>query len=366
MPDIRNFKIAIFGAGPIGTALASALVSIGGFDITMVEQTDELLDPVRALKLPVTLCVPATPEKKKAALAEQDLVVAAVPDHAVAAIAALAADVGVNYLDFSRVTRPVVEILEPLASRRAVLTGCGASPGLVDALAADLVRNFPQVTDLVIRVGALPRFSTNRLGYSRIWNIDGLVDEYLLPSAAIRAGQRVTIPSLHEYERFTIGGADYEAFTTSGGIGDLARMPATIQNVTFKTIRYPGHLDYMQLLLDDLDLRNRPYALKMLLNNGLPVIEDDIVLMFITARGQENGQKVERSVFKKLSPARRGTKFNALTQVAAGYAAHLVTLLRQGALPAHGFIEHGQIPLDEALESVSLAPFLSSRSSPSE
>jgi saccharopine dehydrogenase-like NADP-dependent oxidoreductase len=357
-------RIAIFGAGPIGTALASALVSIGGFDICLVEQMDELLDPIRALHLPVTFCVPTTPEQKKAVLANRDLAIAAVPDHAVAAIAALAAEAGVHYLDFSRVTHAIVETLTPLASKRAVLTGCGASPGLVDAIAADLVRSFPQVTDLVIRVGALPRFSTNRLGYSRIWNIDGLVDEYLLPSAAIRDGERVTIPSLQEYERFTIGGVDFEAFTTSGGIGDLARMPASIKNMTFKTIRYPGHLDYMRLLLDDLDLRSRPYALKMLLNNGLPVIEDDVVLMFITARGEEKGQKVERSVFKKLSPAGRATKFNALTQVAAGYAAHLVTLLRQGALPTHGFIEHSLIPVDAALKSATLSPFLHAEGEP--
>jgi saccharopine dehydrogenase-like NADP-dependent oxidoreductase len=359
MSEMRRFKITIFGAGPIGLALASVLAPVGGLDICLVEQMDELLDPVRALDLPVTLCVPATPEKKKALLAGQDLVVAAVPDHAVGCIAKLAAEMGVHYLDFSRLTPDVVGILEPLADKRAVLTGCGVSPGLVDALTADLIRNFPKVTDLVVRVGALPRYATNRLGYSRIWNIDGLIDEYLLPSAAIRAGQRVMLPSLEEYERCTIGGVNYEAFMTSGGIGDLTRAPGSIQNMTFKTIRYPGHLDYMQLLLDDLDLRNRPYALKMLLNNGLPTIEDDIVLVFITARGEENGQKVERSVCKKLSPASGERKFSALTHVAAGYAAHLITLLRQGALPERGFVDHAGIDADTALKGPYLSSFAS-------
>jgi saccharopine dehydrogenase-like NADP-dependent oxidoreductase len=346
-------KITIFGAGPIGRALAGALVSVGGFDICLVDQTDELLDPVRALGLPVTLCVPT---ERESDLAGRDLAVAAVPDHAVASVAARAAQAGVHYLDFSRVTPAVLKVLEPLAANRAVLTGCGASPGLVEALTADLIKSFPQVSDLVIRVGALPRFPANRLGYSRIWNIDGLIDEYLLPSAAIRGGKHVTLPSLEDYEQFTIAGVKYEAFMTSGGIGDLDRMPASLQNVTFKTIRYPGHLDYMRLLIDDLHLRSRPYALKMLLNDGLPVTEDDVVLMFITARGTQNGQTVERSTFKSLCPALQANRFNALTRVAVGYAACLLDLLRQGALPERGFIDHRQIAVGPALKS----PYLSS------
>jgi len=359
MSDTPTFKITIFGAGPIGLALAGALVSVGGFDICIVDQTDELLDPARDLKLPVTLCVATTPDRRESVLAGRDLVVAAVPDHAVAGIAALAAEMGVHYLDFSRATPTVLGALQPLASKRAVLNGCGASPGLVDALTADLIRSFPQATDLVIRFGALPRFPANRLGYGRIWNIDGLMDEYLLPSTAIRAGREVTLPSLEEYERFTIDGVNYEAFMTSGGIGDLGRMSGSLQNMTFKTIRYPGHLDYMRLLIDDLDLRNRRYALKGLLANGLPIIDDDVVLVFITARGEENHQRVERSTLKRLAPALQGNKFNALTRVAAGYAAYLLTLLSQGALPDHGFIDHRQIAIEPALKSAYLSSLLS-------
>ena len=213
---MRTFNVTIFGAGPIGRALAGVLVSAGGFDVCLVEQTDELLDPVRAMGLPVTLCVPTTPEKKKAAVVGRDLVVAAVPDHAVAGIASLAAEAGVHYLDFSRVTPAVLKILEPLAADRAVLMGCGASPGLVDALTSNLIKSFPRVSELIIRVGALPRVCANRLGYSRIWNVDGLIDEYLLPSAAIRAGKQVSLTSLEDYERFAIDGVNYEAFMTSG------------------------------------------------------------------------------------------------------------------------------------------------------
>jgi hypothetical protein len=86
--------------------------------------------------------------------------------------------------------------------------------------------------------------------------------------------------------------------------------------------------------------------------------------VFITARGEENRQRVERSTLKRLSPALQANKFNALTRVAAGYAAYLLTLLRQGALPDRGFIDHHQIAVDPALKSAYLSPFLSAESNP--
>jgi hypothetical protein len=88
----------------------------------------------------------------------------------------------------------------------------------------------------------------------------------------------------------------------------------------------------------------------------LPTIEDDVVLMFITARREESGQKVERSAFKKLSPALQASKFNALTRVAAGYAAYLLTLLKQGGLPERGFVDHNRIAVEQVLNSVFLSP----------
>ncbi len=354
--DANPFKVTIFGAGNIGMALAGALATAGGFDICLTDRTDEALDAARALRLPVTFRATPSSSEARAAAVGRDLVVAAVPDLDVPHIAALAAEAGVHYLDFSRTTPALHQVLAPLSLRRAVLTGCGASPGLVEALTADLVGKISCVTDLIIRVGALPRFPANRLGYGRLWNIDGLMNEYLLPSAALRSGKPVTLSSLEEYELFTIDGVNYEAFITSGGISDLGGMPGSLQNLTFKTIRYPGHLDYMRLLLDDFGLRNRRDMLKSLLNNGLPLIEDDIVLMFITARGEQNRQTIERSVFKRLSPALQAESFNALTRVAAGYAAHLVTLLRDGELNDRGFVNHRQIPADQLLESRYLVP----------
>lgn len=349
------FRVIVFGAGNVGTALSGALSTLPDLEVTLADSTDEALDAARAEGIKASFRSGYRPDDVRAMATGHDLVVAAVPDRTVPQIARLAAETGAHYLDFSRPSEETLAALAPLCDRRAVLTGCGASPGLVENVATDLIAQFSAIDELTIRVGAIPRHAVNRLGYGRLWNMDGLFDEYLLPSAALREGKPVSVTSLEAYERFTIDGAAYEAFITAGGMtGDFA--DCGIRNLTFKTIRHPGHLDYMRFLLDDLGLRKRRDMLKSLLCNGLPVVEDDVVMFFVTARGTSDGQNVERSVFHRLAPAFQARRFNALTRVAAGYAATLIERLQQGALPAAGRIDHRRQPTAPLLASRFLAP----------
>ena len=346
------FRTIIFGAGNIGTALAGALSTLPYCEVTLADNTDEALDTARAMGLQVRFKAGYLPEDLRTMASGQDLIVAARPDRAVPEIARLAADLQTHYLDFSRPAPETLEALSQLSKSRAVMTGCGASPGLVETLATDLVGQFSRVDELTVRVGAIPCQAINRLGYGRIWNMNGLLDEYLSPSAAIRDGQPVMITPLEGYERFLLGGAPYEAFVTAGGMTDmLADSDVPVGNLTFKTIRHPGHLDYMLFLLDDLGLRKRRDMLTALLSNGLPVVDDDEVIFFLTGRGEIDGEVHERAVFHRLSPAFQSGRFNALIRVAAAYAATLIGLLKDGDLDPAGFIRHRKLPVATLLES---------------
>lgn len=348
-------RVIIFGAGNVGTALAGALSTLPSLAVTLADSTDEALDTARGFGIDARFRSGHLPCDLKAMAAGHDMIVAAVPDRTVPQIARLAAETGTHYLDFSRPTAETLATLAPLGGQRAVLTGCGASPGLVETIATGLIRQFSSIEDLTIRVGAIPRHAVNRLGYGRIWNMDGLFDEYLLPSAALRDGKPVTVEPLEGHESLAIDGAAFEAFVTSGGMTeDFADCGVPIRNLTFKTIRHPGHLDYMRFLLDDLNLRKRRDMLKSLLCNGLPVVEDDVVMFFVTARGEAGGRTIERSAFHRLAPPFQAGRFNALTRVAAGYAATLINLLTEGGVTGSGRIAHCDLPVGDILES----PFL--------
>lgn len=356
---MAQLKVSIFGAGRIGTALAVTLAGNRDFCVEVIDRSEEALDRLRAMDINATLRMFRHPDELQALLSGRDVAVAAVPEAAVKEIAKAAARAKVHYLDFSCARPETREVLAALSTQRAILSGCGVSPGVIGNVACGLLDAASPVTDLIIRAGAVPRYPTNRLGYGQIWNVDGLIDEYTRPSAAIRDGRAVALSPLEDHGKLSIDGVSYEEFITSGGIEDLSIFSEFApKNVTFKTIRYPGHLDYMRFLMDDLGLRTRRDMLRSLLCNGLPVIEDDILLLVVTARGSRGRQPTERTLSYRFSPDPKLGPFNALTSVATGYAATLLSLLHRGEIAPAGFIPHHRFDTESLLSGSFLKPLL--------
>lgn len=322
-------RVAIVGAGRVGLALADMLRAGGGYSVLVADCTEEALANARARGHEAVHADASRIEDLRAAVAGCDVVVAAVPDLVTAKVAEAAAEAGAHYLDFSPPDPRTEAFRARLAPGRAFLDGCGVSPGLADLAAIELAAGFPGAVDLVVRVGAIPARRTNRLGYGLIWNLDGLLAEYTAPCEAIEDGARVMLPALSQREEFALGGVAYEAFCTAGGLGSLiGRVGSNVRSLVFRTIRYPGHVDYMQFLLDDLGLRHRRDLLLTVLRNGLRPVEDDVVLVYVTARGEIDGAAAERSVVLRVEPkAGGGDHPNALALGSAAHAAGLLDLV---------------------------------------
>ena len=355
-----EFRVTIFGAGNLGSALAAHLTrGPGGFAVEILDPSEQALDKLRDLNLPVVLRLLPREDAIVPVLKQSDVVVAAAPEWALPAIARAAASAGSHYLDFSPPRAATAQILAPLAHGRIVLNGCGVSPGLVGNVARSLLARCAPVGDLSIRVGAVPRYPTNRLGYGQIWDIDGLIDEYTQPCEALRDGEVASLAPLESLEHVAIDGVTYEAFTTSRGLAELEMFRAAgLRNVTFKTLRYPGHLDHMKFLLDDLGLRGRRDMLRSLLLNGLPIVDDDVLILLLTARGDRGARKVETSASYRFRRDATLGPFNTMTSVAAGYAAALLARLKDGALGESGFVAHHDIAIDALLRDRYLASML--------
>jgi saccharopine dehydrogenase-like NADP-dependent oxidoreductase len=200
-------------------------------------------------------------------------------------------------------------------------------------VANDLAQRLDPGCDLDLRVGAIPAKRTNRLGYGLIWSLDGLIDEYTAPCAAIVEGKQTTLPALSGRIEFEAGGVAYEAFLTAGSIDALAALVGSrVSNLAFRTIRYPGHLDYMQFLLDDLGLRARRDLLATLLRNGLPAAEPDAVVIHVRASGTRDGRASEELFSCRIEPQTSAGEHGALSLASAAHACALIERLRAGAL----------------------------------
>ncbi len=333
-PD--RMRVAVIGTGRVGLCLAEMLAESGDYAVVAADCTEEALAAAQARGLEIRHVDAARPGELARLMAEADLAVAAVPDRLVPNVARAAAAAGISYLDFCEANEETLAAGASLAADRAFLTGCGVSPGLVDAVANDLAQRLDSGCDLDVRVGAIPAKPTNRLGYGLIWSLDGLIDEYTAPCAAIVEGRPATLPPLSGRIEFEADGVSYEAFLTAGSIDALtALVGPQVSNLAFRTVRYPGHLDYMQFLLDDLGLRARRDLLATVLSNGLPAAEPDAVVMHVRATGTRDGRASEELFSCRIEPETSAGEHGALSLASAAHACALIERLRAGALDSN-------------------------------
>ena len=298
-------KIGVIGYGHIGRAIYR-LLSNAGYPVTAYDSyyTRTPSDPANVVKIPdySANCFDQP-------VRDNDVIVVATPYHCNVDIADVCSRNHKVYFDMTEdvhVTAAVHGLFTQ--SNGTCMTQCGLAPGAVSVIAADLARHFNNgvISDVEIRVGALPVDSNNVLKYHLSWSPEGLVNEYSNRCHAIQDYRQVELEPLEGYERLVLDGVEYEAFNTSGGIGSLMEMFAdgsgtyTVQNVNYKTMRYLGHHDKMSFLLKDLHLQDRKDVLVDILKGALPYIDSDIVVIFVEVTGHVNGKRVVKQYRKKI------------------------------------------------------------------
>jgi lysine 6-dehydrogenase len=186
-----------------------------------------------------------------------------------------------------------------------IIPDCGLAPGLVSILAKYGAARFEQLDEIHIRVGGLPQQARGPLNYQIVFSIEGLINEYTEPARVIRNGQIIEVKSMTELEmlEFPSPFGMMEAFQTSGGTSTLPEsFLGHVQELDYKTIRYPGHCEQFKLLIDLgftstelIDVNGVLVApgsiLQELLLKNLPSDKPDVVLIRVQFRGSVSGKQ---------------------------------------------------------------------------
>ena len=346
-------NILVIGAGNIGSMIAALLADCGDYAVTVADASATALASVPKAPGIDTLELSVDDSNRLMdAMRGKYAVISAAPYSVTAAIARAAQAVGVHYLDLTedvRTTQTVKELAR--TATHALIPQCGLAPGFISIVAMDLARRFEKLDTLRLRVGALPQFPSNALGYNLTWSTAGVINEYCQPCEAIVQGKLTDVPPLEELERFTLDGVQYEAFNTSGGLGTLCEtLAGDVRNLNYRTIRYPGHRDVMKLLLQDLRLAERPSILADVLENAIPATRQDVVVIFVTATGQHQGRTWQESYAHSVYPQHlAGREWTAIQTTTASSVCAVLDLLVAGRLPSKGFVRQEDIRLDEFL-----------------
>jgi len=164
-------------------------------------------------------------------------------------------------------------------------------------------------------------------------------------------GRQRETSALEEIEHFSLDGIEYEAFNTSGGLGTLAEsLQGKVQNLNYKTVRYPGHRDIVKMLIRDLELGKpeRRHILKNVLETSIPMTKQDLVLIFVSVIGKRNGRLEQESYAKKIYAQEiNGKLLSAIQLTTASGICAMVELLLSGKLPQKGLVRQEQATLKD-------------------
>jgi saccharopine dehydrogenase-like NADP-dependent oxidoreductase len=228
---------------------------------------------------------------------------------------------------------------------------CGLAPGFIGIVAHHLAKQFDDVRDVQMRVGALPAFPTNKLKYNLTWSVDGLINEYCHPCEAIHGGEFISGPAAGRSGAFQPGRHRVRGLQHLGRPGypvrDLVGQGAS--NLDYKTVRYPGHRDLMKFLLEDLALAGDQEQLKDIMRKSMPATMQDVVLVFVTVSGMKNGQLLQEVFARKIFAERGEKPLSAIQITTAAGICTAVDLFREGKLPQKGFVRQEDVALPDFL-----------------
>ena len=339
-------NVVVLGLGKVGTLVAVLLSD--RFDVTGVDMKSPHYDlplPFNVLKGDVT-SIPFLTELFQ----NNDAVISALPFYLNKDVADVAKKTETHYFDLTEDVATTQHIRELAIDSSAVFVPqCGLAPGFIGIIGADMAKKFTKLRDIELRVGALPRYPNGQLAYSFTWSPAGVINEYLNDAEVIHNGERKMVPSLRGYESINIEGQEFEAFTTSGGLGTMCEtFEGKLDTLNYKSIRYPGHGKLMRFLMYELILKEDKKLLEDILSNAKPPVKEDVVYVYAVVEGWKGDQILRDEYFNAFYPFEtHGRTWRAISWTTACSAVAVVELVANGQLPSSGFIKQEDIDLHD-------------------
>ena len=341
-------SILVLGLGKVGSLVASMLHE-AGFTVTGADLDFHEEVPFTVISLNVNSTDELTNTMK-----EFDAVVSCLPYVFNLGVATIACEAGVHYFDLTEDVPTTKAIIAMSHTSTAVMAPqCGLAPGFIGIVGASLAKRFEKVRSVKLRVGALPCHPTGLLSYAFNWSPEGVVNEYLNDCAVIEDGVHKTVSPLEWVEKLVINGIELEAFTTSGGLGTMCETYAGIvDNLDYKSIRYPGHAKLMNFFFHELLMREDRKKAGEILVNAKPPVSEDVVYVHASAEGWHQGRLAREEFVRAYYPKIiTGRPWRAISWTTAASVCAVIELVNDGALPDQGFIKQEEIVIEKFLKT---------------
>jgi lysine 6-dehydrogenase len=296
-------------------------------------------------------------------MGSHDIVLSAAPYYFNLEMARAAIDAGCHFSDLGGNTQIVRDQLamgdEARAAGVTLLPDVGLAPGMINVIAAEGVRRFERPRSVRMYVGGLPQTPRPPLNYQVAYSLEGMLDYYDTMSWMLRDGTPQEVEALTEIEMLDFGDlGELEAFHTAGGASlqpwDYAE---DLEELFYKTLRYPGHAKFMRAFktlglidLEPIDVKGVSVvprdAFLACIEPHLRLSEPDLVALRVIATG-ENGGESSTVTFDVLDRRNEATGITAMERT-TGFTLAIVGLFmgrnvitERGAAPSYRVIPYG-------------------------
>jgi saccharopine dehydrogenase-like NADP-dependent oxidoreductase len=300
-------KIIVLGAGMVGRAMAIDLaknhqVTSADFNLKALKKIKSKRSNITTTQIDVT---------KKAELIKIiqafDLVICAVPGFLGYQTLKTIIEGKKDVVDISFFPDNALE-LNDLAKQNNVcaIVDCGVAPGMGNIILGYHNEQI-KVTDFQCLVGGLPKTKKWPFNYKAPFSPIDVIEEYTRPARYIENNKLVTRDALSDVEMVNFEKVGTLESFNSDGLRSLIFTMPHIPNMKEKTLRYPGHIEYIQVLkksgffdtkkikVNGVEISPIEFTNKILFKEWfLEDDEEEITIMEITIKGiNEHGEEKE-------------------------------------------------------------------------
>lgn len=255
-------NIIVLGGGMVGSAMAIDLVkkykvTVADLDQQTIEQLKRKTPELEVIAIDVT-----EESVLKSTLVPFDLVVCAVPGFLGYQTLKRIIEAQKDVVDISFFPEDALELTElARAMEVTAIVDCGVAPGMSN-LVLGYHNEQMNIDHFECLVGGLPKVKKWPFAYKAPFSPVDVIEEYTRPARYVENGHTVTKPALSDvaHEQFDQVGT-LESFN-SDGLRSLLFTMGHIPNMIEKTLRYPGHVEYIQVLKSSGFFDTKPIELK--------------------------------------------------------------------------------------------------------
>ncbi len=296
-------RIIVLGGGMVGSAMALDLardhnVSLADINSKNLEQTKKKNSSIETIKLDVSIAADL-----KEAIQAFDLVICAVPGFLGFETLKTIIESGKNVVDISFFPEDALT-LNSLAIENSVtaIVDCGVAPGMDNFILGRLNEEM-EVNKFACYVGGLPKFKKWPFNYTAPFSPVDVIEEYTRPARYVENGSMVVKEALSDIELMEFENVGtLEAFN-SDGLRSILQTMSHIPNMIEKTLRYPGHAEYISLLKESGFFSDKAievdgkmvvpleFTSKILFDEWFLGDKEEITIMRVIVEGLKEGKK---------------------------------------------------------------------------